>query len=199
MLKCILEKILIWPDNASCPSSKDSIFWIVWYIASVIFIDGIMTNDAFAIGYNMSYHYFIGMLPLVFAFHDKKYVEDILLKKYHSLLWAMFKHNIVFIGIITLWPILFDYQFGLAPLVRETTITIYWMLSIILLCINNIIIRCLIAVFIYLNCILYSVLLEKIYWEICAITATYLCYTLGGVVLIFILCGTIIKLKYDRY
>lgn len=173
MVKDLMKQVLIVPMDATLPKMKDAIFWIIWYIGSVILIDGVLTNNPFELGYSMSRTYFLGMLMLVLAFHNKTYMREVLSSKYRNLSMSIFSHSLIFIIIMIAWPIVIDRHYNLAPLVRESTIVIYWILSLVLLFVENLIIRYFSAIFIYAVCLLYSSMLEKLYFNYYYISFSY--------------------------
>lgn len=197
MVKDLLKRVLIVPMDGTLPKKTDVVFWIIWYIGSVILIDGILTNNPFELGYSTSRTYFIGMLMLVLAFHNKTYMREVLSLKYKNLSMAIFRHSLIFIIIMIVWPIVIERHYNLAPFVRESTIVIYWILSLVLLFVEKLVIRYFSAIFIYVVCVLYSTILQKLYFNNYYVSFSYKLCICGACALALAVSRSVIKKAFN--
>lgn len=128
-----IDNLIFFPQGVNEIDKTRKIKIIIWMIISFAFFN----MSIFPSGYRMAWSIFvIGILPVMIAFSDQKYVLSKLAKEYPSLKYVLYKNNIIWMVIYIISQICAIESIE-EVFIRVCVISIFWALSVMLITIYD--------------------------------------------------------------
>lgn len=186
------SKIIYYPTKCRFPASPMNIYWLVWCIATIIFAEVFMTDEPMSLSNKIWLYYFCGVLPLVLAFSEKETAFYNLINDYKKPVIRTYAVNYTWMLLGIFVPMFLNYiDYGFEFMIRESILIVYWVWSIILTVIYDYKIWLLVAVSIYINCLVYMYLLIHMSEVVSQTSIIYYMFTIGIVIISTILSALI--------
>lgn len=185
----IIKQFFLSSDDMPTPRHPVSTKWAVWVVAVIILFDMVIAKDILSYNSRTAVFVVIGILPSIWAFHDKNYVQLKLKKRFRNLLVYLYRINIFWMVFGTVMQIISYWgEIGLPFLARESVFLSFWFLSIPLVLVYKLLRWGIWAGIIFLVTIGYYILLQ---WYInCEDATLFVSWTLiAGNVLIAAVIG----------
>lgn len=122
------HKLIYIPIDASAPDKRTIFFFAVWF-AIAFFISCYLISYMSHGSRGRWLMYLLGMLPMVYAFQDKTYVEENVRSDFGSLMIALYKGNIFYI-LIMIFSAICHYESIWTITSGSGCFASFWLLSI---------------------------------------------------------------------
>lgn len=189
--KSIFEELKINP-----PSTFKMIAGIMWCIGAVIIMEFLLSDEPFEMDNRVLHYYLITVVPFFLIYQDKQCLIRLFCKRKSIWLYPYIAiMAFLCFGIFGRSLILGSYGFD--PLVREFTYIFYCILSIPLTVIVSNVFWSIYAVAIYLNTILYFLLLQEVSYH-SHITMFYIAFNVVVVILSCVISLYITRVQFKK-